>query len=136
MFSSMALQGIETKTKGVYTRDELKPLAQINVNSLKEFGYFTFARRAPRTEVQRPGRLLSRVQGCGAGAAFHVAAEDAHQGRRARARHLRLQLLVDFSLPKKEPISWAARPRTARWRFSAPPTRATAKARRAEVRER
>ena len=44
MFSSYALQGIESKTKGAYTREELAPLAQTNVESLKEFGYFTFAR--------------------------------------------------------------------------------------------
>ncbi len=44
MFSSYALQGIETRTKGVYTREELAPLAQTNVESLKDFGFFTFAR--------------------------------------------------------------------------------------------
>jgi ABC-type uncharacterized transport system substrate-binding protein len=44
MFSSYALQGIETKTKGVFTREELAPLAQTNVDSLKEFAFFTFAR--------------------------------------------------------------------------------------------
>jgi ABC-type uncharacterized transport system substrate-binding protein len=44
MFSTYALQGIETKTKGVYTREELAPLAQTNVESLREFGFFTFAR--------------------------------------------------------------------------------------------
>jgi ABC-type uncharacterized transport system substrate-binding protein len=44
MFSAYALQGIEVKTRGVYTRDELAPLAQTNVESLKEFGYFTFAK--------------------------------------------------------------------------------------------
>lgn len=44
MFSAYALQGLETKTKGVYTREELAPLAQTNVESLKEFGYFTFAK--------------------------------------------------------------------------------------------
>ena len=44
MFSTYALQGIETKTKGVYTREELAPLAQTNVESLKEFGFFTFAK--------------------------------------------------------------------------------------------
>lgn len=44
MFSTYALQGIETKTKGVYTRDELKALAQTNVESLKEYAFFTFAR--------------------------------------------------------------------------------------------
>ena len=44
MFSTYALQGIETRTKGVYTREELKPLAQTNVESLKEFNFFTFAK--------------------------------------------------------------------------------------------
>ena len=44
MFSAYAIQGIETKTKGVYTREELASLAQTNVESLKEFGFFTFAK--------------------------------------------------------------------------------------------
>ena len=44
MFSTYALQGIETKKKGVYTREELADLAQTNAESLKEFAYFTFAK--------------------------------------------------------------------------------------------
>ncbi|HEX7882458.1 MAG TPA: DUF1007 family protein [Afipia sp.] len=44
MFSTYALQGIETKTKGAYTREELAPLAQTNVESLKEYAFFTFAK--------------------------------------------------------------------------------------------
>ncbi len=44
MFSAYAIQGIESKQKGVFTREELAPLAQTNVDSLKEFAYFTFAR--------------------------------------------------------------------------------------------
>lgn len=44
MFSTYALQDIEPRTKGVYTREELAPLAQVNVDSLKEFDFFTFAR--------------------------------------------------------------------------------------------
>jgi ABC-type uncharacterized transport system substrate-binding protein len=44
MFSTYALQGMESKTKGVYTHEELAPLAQTNVEALKEFGYFTFAK--------------------------------------------------------------------------------------------
>jgi ABC-type uncharacterized transport system substrate-binding protein len=44
MFTTYALQGIETKTKGVYTREQLAPLAKDNVENLKEFGYFTFAK--------------------------------------------------------------------------------------------
>jgi ABC-type uncharacterized transport system substrate-binding protein len=44
MFSAFATQGLDTKKKGEFTRAELKPLAKINVESLKEFGYFTFAK--------------------------------------------------------------------------------------------
>jgi len=44
MFSAFATQGIEQKTKGTFTREELKPLAQVNVESLKEYAYFTYAK--------------------------------------------------------------------------------------------
>src|SRR5438477_243155 len=50
MFSTYALQGIETKTKGVYSREELAALAQTNVESLKEFGFFTFAKADGKQE--------------------------------------------------------------------------------------
>ena len=50
MFSTYALQGIETKVKGVYSREELAPLAQTNVESLKEFDFFTFAKADGKKE--------------------------------------------------------------------------------------
>ena len=43
MFSVFATQGLETKEKGKFTREELAPLAKVNVESLKEFDYFTYA---------------------------------------------------------------------------------------------
>jgi ABC-type uncharacterized transport system substrate-binding protein len=44
MYSAFAIQGIESKTKGVFTREELAPLATENATSLKEFEFFTFAK--------------------------------------------------------------------------------------------
>jgi len=44
MFSTFATQGIESKKKGEFTREELAPLAEVNVTSLKEFDYFTYAK--------------------------------------------------------------------------------------------
>ncbi len=44
MFSAFATQGLEQKTKGTFTREELAPLAQVNVESLKEYAYFTYAK--------------------------------------------------------------------------------------------
>jgi ABC-type uncharacterized transport system substrate-binding protein len=50
MFSTYAVQGLETKSPGVYSREELGPLAQTNVESLKEFAYFTFAKADGKKE--------------------------------------------------------------------------------------
>jgi ABC-type uncharacterized transport system substrate-binding protein len=43
MFSAFATQGMEAKEKGKFTREELAPLAKVNVESLKEYDYFTYA---------------------------------------------------------------------------------------------
>jgi ABC-type uncharacterized transport system substrate-binding protein len=43
MFSTFATQGLEAKEKGKFTREELAPLAKVNVESLKEYDYFTYA---------------------------------------------------------------------------------------------
>jgi ABC-type uncharacterized transport system substrate-binding protein len=43
-FSVFATQGLESKKRGVFTREELAPLAEVNVTSLKEFGFFTFVK--------------------------------------------------------------------------------------------
>ena len=44
MFSAFATQGLEAKKKGEFTRQELAPLAEVNVTSLKEFNFFTNAK--------------------------------------------------------------------------------------------
>jgi len=44
MFSAFATQGLAAKEKGKYTREELAPLAKVNIESLKEYDYFTYAR--------------------------------------------------------------------------------------------
>ncbi len=42
-FTAFAIQGLDTDGDGTYTRDELAELAQVNVESLHEFDFFTFA---------------------------------------------------------------------------------------------
>jgi len=49
MFSVFATQGIDSKTKGEFTREELAPLAEVNVTSLKEYDYFTYAKANGKT---------------------------------------------------------------------------------------
>lgn len=41
-YTAMAVQGLDANGDGVYSKEELQPLAQVNVESLKEFDYFTF----------------------------------------------------------------------------------------------
>jgi ABC-type uncharacterized transport system substrate-binding protein len=43
MFSAFATQGLASREKGKFTREELAPLAKVNVESLKEYDYFTYA---------------------------------------------------------------------------------------------
>jgi len=41
-YSAMAVQGLDTNGDGVFSADELKPLAEANIKPLKDFDYFTF----------------------------------------------------------------------------------------------
>lgn len=43
-FSAFAIQGLDTNNDGQYSREELAPLAQTNVESLGEYGFFTFGK--------------------------------------------------------------------------------------------
>jgi ABC-type uncharacterized transport system substrate-binding protein len=55
MFSTFATQGLESKEKGKFTREELAPLAQVNVDSLKDFDYFTAAQvNGKKTDLNAP----------------------------------------------------------------------------------
>lgn len=43
MYSAFAVQGLDVNGDGAYDRQELAELAQVNMESLKEFAFFTFA---------------------------------------------------------------------------------------------
>ena len=55
MFSTFATQGLESKEKGKFTREELAPLAKVNVESLKDYDYFTLAHaNGKKAELGQP----------------------------------------------------------------------------------
>lgn len=56
-FSAYAVQGLDTNNDGALTPDELAPLAQINVDSLAEYDFFTWLTAAG---IDRP--LLSPTE--------------------------------------------------------------------------
>ncbi|MGE0769153.1 MAG: DUF1007 family protein [Hyphomicrobiaceae bacterium] len=45
-YTEMAIEGLDKNNDGKYTREELAELAKINVEALKEFGYFTYPKLA------------------------------------------------------------------------------------------
>jgi ABC-type uncharacterized transport system substrate-binding protein len=58
-YTAMAIEGLDTNKDGVYSKEELAPLAQVNVESLKEFDYFTFVHR--QGEDDKPIQLKPPV---------------------------------------------------------------------------
>ena len=41
-YTAMAIEGLDANKDGVYSKEELQPLAKVNVELLKDFDYFTF----------------------------------------------------------------------------------------------
>ena len=121
MFSTYALQGITTRKKGVYTREELAPLAQTNMESLKEFAFFTFARVDNKKQ-----KFADPVD-------YYLEYKDAalvlHFTRPFKApirvKQLALEIFdpsyfVDFSLQKKDPIRLVGAPATCTFAVQRP----------------
>jgi ABC-type uncharacterized transport system substrate-binding protein len=46
MYSTFAVKDLTQETKGTFTREELAPLAKVNIDSLKESDFFTYAKTA------------------------------------------------------------------------------------------
>jgi ABC-type uncharacterized transport system substrate-binding protein len=44
MYTAFAVQGLDKDGDGKYSREELQPLAEVNITSLREFGLFTYPR--------------------------------------------------------------------------------------------
>jgi ABC-type nickel/cobalt efflux system permease component RcnA/ABC-type uncharacterized transport system substrate-binding protein len=55
MFTSFAVQGLDTNGDGAFDREELKDLAEVNVTSLAEFDYFTYLTAGGKVvKLERP----------------------------------------------------------------------------------
>jgi ABC-type uncharacterized transport system substrate-binding protein len=62
MYSTMAIQGLDTNNDGAYSRDELAELTKVNMEGLKEFGYFTVSRLGEKTlAVKDPSEAYLEV---------------------------------------------------------------------------
>ena len=121
MFSTYALQGIESKKKGVYTHEELAPLAQTNVESLKEFAYFTFAKAdGKKAKFEEPvDYFLEYKDG------FLVLHFTLPLKAPVKSKVLALEVFdptffVDFKLADKEPVKLNGAPVACAFEFQRP----------------
>src|SRR5258706_6970631 len=113
MFSTYALQGLETKTKGVYSREELAPLAQTNVESLKEFGFFTFAKADGKKEkFLEPVDYYLEYKDAALILHFTLPFKTPFKTRQLALEIFDPTYFVDFALRKKDPIRLVGAPAT------------------------
>jgi ABC-type uncharacterized transport system substrate-binding protein len=121
MFSTYALQGIESKTKGVYTHEELAPLAQTNVESLKEFAFFTFAKAdGKKGKFLEPVDYFLEYKG-----GFLVLHFTLPLKTPIKTRELSLEIFdptffVDFKLADKDPVQLVGAPEGCKLGFQRP----------------
>jgi ABC-type uncharacterized transport system substrate-binding protein len=124
MFSAFATQGLDQKQKGVFTREELQPLAKVNVDSLKEYDYFTYAKAngkdAPFVD---PTEYHLEFDSKEAVLTLHFLLP---LKTPVNAQALDLEIydptyFVDFALAKKDPVALAGAPSTCKLNVGKPP---------------
>jgi ABC-type uncharacterized transport system substrate-binding protein len=121
MFSTYALQGIETKTKGVYSREELAPLAQTNVESLKEFAYFTFAKADGKKEkFQEPIDYFLDYKDEALTLHFTLLLKTPVKPKQLLLEVFDPSYFIDFQLAEKNPITLVGAPAACQMKFQRP----------------
>jgi ABC-type uncharacterized transport system substrate-binding protein len=121
MFSTYALQGIETKTKGVYSREELEPLAQTNVESLKEFAYFTFAKADGKKEkFQEPVDYFLEYRDALLTLHFTLPLKTPLKPKQLVLDVFDPSFFIDFKLADKDPVRLVGAPAACQMKFQRP----------------
>jgi ABC-type uncharacterized transport system substrate-binding protein len=121
MFSTYALQGMETETKGVYSREELAPLAQTNVESLKEFGFFTFARADGKKEkFLEPVDYYLEYKDTLLTLHFTLPLKAPVKSKQLALEVFDPEFFIDFKFADKDPVRLVGAPADCRMNFQRP----------------
>jgi ABC-type uncharacterized transport system substrate-binding protein len=121
MFSTYALQGIETKTKGVYSREELASLAQTNVESLKEFGFFTFTKADGKKEkFQEPVDYFLEYKDAALTLHFILPLKTPVKPKQLVVEVFDPAFFIDFKYADKNPITLVGAPASCQMKFQRP----------------
>jgi ABC-type uncharacterized transport system substrate-binding protein len=121
MFSTYALQGLQTKTKGVYSREELEPLAQTNVESLKEFNFFTFAKAdGKKAKFQEPVDYYLEYRDGTLTLHFTLMLKAPVKPRELVLDVFDPEFFIDFKFADKDPVRLVGAPATCQMTFQRP----------------
>ena len=121
MFSTYALQGIETKTKGVYSREQLAPLAQTNVENLKEFGFFTFAKADGKKEkFLEPVDYYLEFRDDALTLHFMLPAKAPFKAKQTALEVFDPAFFIDFKFDEQDPIKLVGAPADCKMQFQRP----------------
>jgi ABC-type uncharacterized transport system substrate-binding protein len=115
------LQGIESKQKGVYTHEELAPLAQTNVESLKEFGFFTFAKAdGKKQKFEEPVDYFLEYKDGLLVLHFTLPLKTPVKPKELALEVFDPSFFVDFKLADKDPVRLVGAPATCKFDFQRP----------------
>ena len=121
MFTTYALQGLATKTKGVYTREELAPLAQTNVESLKEFGFFTFAKAdGKKAKFAEPVDYFLEYKDSALTLHFVLPLKAPVTSKQLALEVFDPSYFIDFKFEDKDPIKLVGAPSACQMQFQRP----------------
>lgn len=121
MFSAYAVQGLEGKTKGSYTREELAPLAQTNVESLKEYAYFTFARADGKKErFQEPVDYFLDYKDTVLTLHFTLPLKNPLKPKQLVLEVFDRSFFIDFKMAEKDPVKLVGAPSGCQMKLERP----------------
>ncbi|MGX4807209.1 DUF1007 family protein [Bradyrhizobium guangdongense] len=121
MFSAYAVQGLENKTKGAYTREELVPLAQTNVESLKEYAYFTFAKADRKKErFQEPVDYFLDYKDSVLTLHFTLPLKNPVKPKQLVLEVFDRSFFIDFQMAKDNPVKLVGAPSACQMKLDRP----------------
>jgi ABC-type uncharacterized transport system substrate-binding protein len=121
MFSTYAVQGIETKVKGQYSREELGPLAQTNVESLKEYGFFTFAKAdGKKQKFEEPVDYYLEYRDSLLILHFTLPLKAPVKPKQLSLEVFDPEFFIDFTYAEKDPVQLVGAPASCQIKFQRP----------------
>jgi ABC-type uncharacterized transport system substrate-binding protein len=114
MFSAYALQGISHAKKGQYSREELASLAQTNMDSLKEYAYFTYARAdGKKLKFAEPADYWLEYRNAALTLHFTLPLKAVASAKTMQIEIYDPSIFVDFEFAKDKPASLNGAPQCA-----------------------